>query len=149
MKEAKNVTDISKIDKNFLVDSKIEKEDIKFFKADEVPFKIHGVFMENGKYRRMPEKVAVNVSEGVYALHTNTAGGRVRFITDSPYVAIYTKMEGMARLPHFALTGAAGFDLYADNRYVKTFAPPYYMETCEKFVEILGLKENDIASFVR
>ena len=120
--------DIAKVDKNFIIKTEIDKKDVKFYKIDEAPFKIYGVFRENGKYRRMPESVAKSVSEGVYALHANTAGGRVRFVTDSPYVAIYAQMDGLCKMPHFALTGSIGFDLYADNQYVKSFVPPFDIE---------------------
>ena len=120
--------DISKVDENFTIKTKIDKKDIKFHKIDEAPFKVYGVFKENGKYRRMPEEVAKSVSEGVYALHSNTAGGRVRFVTDSSYIAICVKMDGLGKMPHFALTGSIGFDLYADNYYAKTFVPPFDVE---------------------
>jgi len=120
--------DISKVDANFEIKTQFHKKDIKFYKIDEAPFKIHGIFRENGKYRRMPESVAKRVSEGVYALHSNTAGGRVRFVTDSHYVAIHAQMDGLSKMPHFALTGSVGFDLYADNQYVKSFVPPFDIE---------------------
>lgn len=89
------------------------------------PFQICGVFHENGKFRKMPENVAKTVSDGVVRLHVHTAGGRVRFKTDSPYVAIHTKMSNIGKMPHFALTGSAGFDLYANNKYVSTFVVPF------------------------
>lgn len=117
--------DISKVDSNFGIETKIDKKDIIFYKIDDAPFKVYGVFKENGKYRRMPENVARQVSDGVYVLHTNTAGGRVRFVTDSPYIAIYAKMDGLGKMAHFPLTGSIGFDLYADNYYVKTFVPEF------------------------
>ena len=123
------MTDISKIDKNFAVNTKIQKDDIKFYNIDESPFKIYGIFRENEKYRRMPEDVAKNVSRGVYSLHSNTAGGRVRFVTDSAYVAIYAEMDGLGKMPHFAFTGAIGFDMYVDNVYTKTFVPPIQIES--------------------
>lgn len=116
--------DIQKIDKNFAVKTDIGKGDIKFYNIDEAPFKIYGVFKENGKYRRIPENIAKNVSDGVYSLHSNTAGGRVRFITDSSYIAIHAEMENLCKLPHFAFTAAIGFDLYADGDYVNTYIPP-------------------------
>ena len=90
----KNIQDI---DKNFKVETKINKPDIEFYSIDSEPFKLHGVFYENGKYRRLPESVAREVSEGVYYLHANTAGGRVRFKTDSPYIAINVKMTPIIR----------------------------------------------------
>ncbi len=117
--------DISKIDENFEVKSQIDKKDIKFYKIDEAPFKVYGIFKENGKYRRMPEDAARKVSYGVYALSTNTAGGRVRFVTDSPYITINAVMDDLGKMSHFPLTGSVGFDMYADNCYVKTFVPPF------------------------
>lgn len=120
--------DISKIDKNFVVKTKIEKDDINFYTVDEAPFKVYGVFREKDRYRRLPETVAKTVNEGVYGLHANTAGGRVRFITDSPYIAIHAEMDNVGKMPHFPLTGSAGFDLYVDNVYTKTFVPPFNIE---------------------
>ena len=119
------MSDISKVDSNFKVETKLNLADIKFYDVTKAPFSVCGVFYENGKFRRMPEEVAKTVSEGVYALHTHTAGGRVRFKTDSPYVAIYTKMSNIGKMPHFALTGSAGFDLYANGKYAATFVPPF------------------------
>jgi len=122
--------DISKIDNNFAERCDVtDKSDIRFYDADSSPFTVHGVFKENGFYRRMPEDVAKKISVGVYALHTNTAGGRVRFKTNSPYVAIRAEMNCVGKMPHFALAGSGGFDLYADNVYVNSFVPPYNVES--------------------
>lgn len=81
------------IDKNFAVQTSIQKEDISFCDAREGVFRIYGVFKENGMFRRIPECVAESISKGVYGLHTNTAGGRVRFVTNSAYVAIKTEIS--------------------------------------------------------
>ena len=118
--------DISKIDNNFAERRDVSsKKDIHFYSVENSPFKVYGVFKKEGLYRRMPEDVAKNVSDGVYYLHTNTAGGRVRFRTDSSYVAIRAELDSVGKMPHFALAGSGGFDLYADNIYVNTFVPPY------------------------
>ena len=121
------MNNIVKVDKNFAVSTKIEKDDIKFYDVLSEPFKIYGVFREGGKWRRMPEAVAKTVSEGVYSLHANTAGGRVRFKTDSPYIAINTKLSGLGRMSHFTLCGAAGFDLYLNGAHQGSFRPPFDM----------------------
>lgn len=128
---------ISQIDNNFKVETKIDKEDIVFHSIEEAPFRTYGVSFENGRYRRLPEAVAKTVSDKVHALCAHTAGGRVRFCTDSPYIAIHAKMPVIGKMPHFALTGSAGFDLYADNRYIKTFVPPFTVkEGYESVVEL-------------
>lgn len=119
------------IDKNFAVQTSIQKEDISFYDAEGGVFRIYGVFKENGMFRRMPECVAESVSKGVYGLHTNTAGGRVRFVTNSAYVAIKTEYSPCGK-PHFALTGSSGFDMYTgigeNARYAGTFIPPVNVE---------------------
>lgn len=120
--------DFSTIDPNFKIETKIAQPGLQFYDPRQAPFEISGVFYEAGKYRRLPEKVAQATSEGVLRLHTNTAGGRIRFQTDSPYVAIHAKMNGISRMSHFALTGTTGFDLYDAGRYMGTFAPPVNME---------------------
>ena len=135
--------DISKIDSNFKIETKIDKDDIKFFDIDEAPFKVYGVFRENGKYRRMPEDVAKTVNRGVHTLHANTAGGRVRFVTDSPYIAIHAEMGTLGKMSHFALTGSVGFDLYVNNVYEKTYKPPYNIE--DGYDSIIELKKQEIS----
>ena len=124
---------IAEIDRNFYVASSLDKNGIRFYNALQEPIQVYGVFMENGKFRRLPEKTAESVSQGVYALHANTAGGRVRFRTDSPFVAISAQMENIGKMSHFALTGSAGFDLYETidgiETYCCTFTPPFDQET--------------------
>lgn len=93
----------------------------------------------------MPKQIAETVSEGVYSLHDNTAGGRVRFITDSPYIAIYAKMTKVGKMPHFAFTGSAAFDLYADNEFVSTYVVPFSIsDGYESVIHFNSKKMRDI-----
>lgn len=46
---------ISDIDKHFKVKTPDKKDDMKYFSALENPFKIYGVYYEDGKFRRLPE----------------------------------------------------------------------------------------------
>lgn len=138
------MSDISKIDKNFKVETKLDIEDIKFYDVLEEPFKVYGVFYENGKFRRLPEEVAKTVNDGVYGLHAHTAGGRVRFKTDSSYIAINAKMPSVGKMPHFAVSGSAGFDLYVKGEmqiYKKTFMPPFNFEGGYESIIELGSRE--------
>ncbi|MCR5688887.1 MAG: SGNH/GDSL hydrolase family protein [Clostridiales bacterium] len=137
--------DISKIDGNFKIKTDISRDGLRFYDVDSPPFALYGVRRENGKYRRMPESVAKSVSEGVYLLHTNTAGGRVRFVTDSPYIAIHAEMEQVGKMPHFALTGSAGFDMYDGNDYVASFIPPFDLKKgYESVVDPGGGRQREI-----
>ncbi len=121
--------DISKIDKNFKVETKIEREGLKFYDIDEAPFKIHGVYREGDHYVRLPEDVAKSVSDGVFELHTHTAGGRVRFVTDSPYVAVSVKVNNAYKMSHFAFTGSIGCDMFSGTRFIGTIVPPANITT--------------------
>ena len=42
--------DITQIDKNFVVQTELGKEDIRFYGANEAPFSLHGVSYEDGCY---------------------------------------------------------------------------------------------------
>lgn len=117
--------DISSIDKNFIVNTNINKEDVVFYNAEDTSkFKLYGLFREGELLRRIPEEVARATNDGVYNLHARAAGGRVRFVTDSPYVALYAKYGVASKMPHFAFTASMGFDLYSEEKYIKTFIPP-------------------------
>lgn len=138
--------EISEIDHNFKTERILGKNNIEFYDADKPPFRIYGIYRDGEKYRRMPEDVAKTVSEGVWLLHANTAGGRIRFKTDSSYVAIRAKMSNIGRMPHFALTGSAGFDLYetinGTETYRGTFIPPYDFQ--DSFEAIVELGSNEL-----
>lgn len=132
--------DIGEIDRNLKVPTELEEKDIQFHSVLKAPFRVYGVFYENGMFRRLPEAFARSYlpadfdgtygeGQGVHRLHGNTAGGRVRFSTDSPYVAISVKFGKPGRMAHFALTGSEGFDLYVREKegllYESTFVPPF------------------------
>lgn len=138
--------DIAKIDKNFAVPTKIQREGLVFHDAESAPFKIYGVYRDGERFRRLPEAVAKATNDGVWRLHANTAGGRVRFVTDSPFVAISAQLGSVGKMPHFAFTGSIGFDLYSGKQYMRTFVPPVNVE--EHFEDIRdvapGLREYTI-----
>ena len=123
---------IEDIDKNLVVDTTITEPDIVWFNVRELPFKLYGVMYDEelGCYTRMPQAVAAEISAGVSgALNRCTAGGRVRFRTDSRYIAIRAVMKNGAPMVHMPLTGQSGFDLYRTDAkgkevFYRTFVPP-------------------------
>ena len=122
---------VEDIDKNLKVDTELKKEDLVFYDCLDSPFEINGVLLpkaDGEPFCRMPGEIAEQVNEGVAHLYKCTAGGRVRFKTDSPYVAIHVEMGNVGKMPHFPFTGSIGLDLYErrDEKeiYVKTFVPP-------------------------
>ena len=136
------MSDISAVDKSFHVGSTINKEGIKFYDAKHAPFSIHGLMNSEGIFHRIPIDVAERTNEGVKALNYNTAGGRVRFKTDSPYIAMSVKYSSLGRMPHFAFCGSVGFDLYEDTRYIKTFVPTVDPRT--EFESVIDLGEREM-----
>lgn len=105
--------DIEKIDKNMRAEAKISENGIFYYDVREDPFDLYGFYQPKTEsvFRRVPDDVARETSESVYDLAKCTAGGRVRFSTDSEFVAIRAKMPCVCRMSHMAMTGSAGFDL--------------------------------------
>lgn len=116
---------IAEIDRNFDIPLTVNKTDIAFYSALSERFSLHGLIYENNSFRRMPKAIAQTVSNNVRHLSRNTAGGRLRFRTDSSCVIIHAKMPHIGKMSHFALCGSSGFDLYVDNEYHASFLPPF------------------------
>ena len=121
------MSDIASIDKNFAIETNIQREKIKFYDAKCATVKLFGVWHDGEGFRRVPKDVAEATNEGVQRLSTNTAGGRIRFITDSPYVILKVVYPSYHFLSHMPKTGVSGFDLYVTEEgrenYKKTFIP--------------------------
>lgn len=126
----------AQVDANLAVASELNENDLVFYDVRKPPFSIYGLYNSQNEpqFKRLPDDVAAAVSANVQVLYTNTAGGRVRFSTDSDVIAIKTVMSGVGRMPHFSLTGGASFDLYIDHangqisQFYKIFIPPYEVE---------------------
>ena len=120
------------VDKNLIVENLIKEPDVHFYDVRQEPFTVYGLYRyrEEPEFKRMPDDVAERVSDGVKALYRDTAGGRVRFSTDSQYIAIKAEMPRMCLMPHMSFVGSAGFDLYIDDpetgksRFWRSFMPP-------------------------
>lgn len=148
-KETKTMK-IEEIDKNFKPTSACGRDDIVFIDCMKKPIKIFGLLMpteEEGFFRRVPKDIADGTNEGVALLSKHTAGGRVKFKTNSPFIAIQAKLHEIGKMPHFATTGSAGFDLYknegGEDIYRGTFFPPYNLEDGFEFLLDVGATERD------
>lgn len=126
--------DISELDKNFAVSAVTDDQAAAFFDCTDEPFRIYGVSkpeFDGDVFRRMPKSVAETVSPGVGYLSANSAGGRLRFKTSSPFVTLRAELTSVERAPHFTLCGAAGFDMYVKvggvDVFKGSFQPPYDM----------------------
>lgn len=119
---------IEKIDRNLAVKGLPDDRGFVFKNVLEEPFRVYGLLrpeQEGRGFRRVPKAVAEKTNEGVLALSVHTAGGRVRFQTNARKVAIRARLRSVGLMPHFAVTGSAGFDLYVENCFAGAFVPPY------------------------
>ena len=127
---------IEELDKNLKVETTIEEPDLVWFDAKEAPFLLTGILYDaaQGRYLRVPQAVANGISKGASgSLNHCTAGGKVRFRTDSPYIAIRAVMDHKRIMSHMPLTGQSGFDLYhtveGRETYYRSFIPPRDLTT--------------------
>ena len=139
-------------DKGFKPESKIEEPDIVWLNVRDVPFTIHGVFYDEaqGQFIRMPQNVADAVESDVKWLNRQTAGGRIKFRTDSKFFAFHAVMyndDGK----HYTKSMDSDFDLLrrndslVDTTYCYTFIPPLEMgRTFESLITTDGDMEDYI-----
>ena len=127
---------IQEIDKNFDFATSLTRKDIAIYNVLEEPFKIYGLILpkdDNDSFHRLPYEVAESVNPGVKELNLNTSGGRVRFSTDSDYIAIRAEIHTHCKVSFFSFTGIMGFDLYVEEdgkqKFVRPFIPSLDAET--------------------
>lgn len=124
------------VDKNLVIQTSIGENDVKFYDVRKEPFDLYGLYNPQSEsvFKRLPDEIGKNVNSGVARLYLNTAGGRVRFATDSKYIAVKATLPQFSRLPHMPLISTAGFDLYIDqegkemSRFYDCFKPSMDMK---------------------
>ena len=126
------------------------KENTVFYDIKNQYFTIIGLKKEDGLYRRMPEKVAKTVNPGVYEMHSHGSGGRVRFKTDSSFIAIRAEMGKINLDSNAPVSANAGFDLYerkdGKQYFVKNFMPPFEISDC--YEDVVNVAGNELKEYV-
>jgi len=81
----------------------------------EAPMQLAGFawFPKDRVYNRLPRNFGKPFRPDVEYLAANTAGGQIRFQTDSPRVAVRVKLKEAHNMDHMPATGQCGFDCYA------------------------------------
>lgn len=119
------MSDVTKLDKNFLGESaKFDEYDWYNLKDNDI-FSIHGVYYDEDEkiYTRMPKNIRDSVSKDVGVLATYTAGGRIRFRTDSPYISIYSTQPCALNPNKGSLMTFCGFSFYANGVFCGSTSP--------------------------
>lgn len=90
------------------------EEKICWFNPKEEPFAINGFawFEKEKIYRRLPEKPQYEIPSAVDHLANHTAGGMIRFKTDSRFLYVRVNLREIVNMPHMPATGHSGFDCY-------------------------------------
>ena len=90
----------------------------------EEPIEITGLAVAEGdKFFRLPEYLIDKVNDGVTGLAKHTAGGCVRFATDSASVELKVTLRNTGVMNHMPLSGQSGVDVYFDGLFVTTVRP--------------------------
>ena len=129
---AMNYTEyVEQLDKNLKSNAEIKEKDCVFYDIRErEEFDIYGLVdpKNTEEFHRVPLDVCDAIGAPMQYFGRNTAGGRVRFSTNSKYVAIRVKMPEI-HLRNMNYAGSAGFDLYIDgekeSKFYKIFIPPF------------------------
>lgn len=127
----------AEIDTNFSTPKTVQREGLTYYNAEN--FDVYGLKYIDGVYRRMRYGDALAISEKVALISSESAGGRVRFATDSPYVAIFVKYRSVAKVANYSHTATMGFDLYSTERYEGCFVPD--INTLDALESVLDIEE--------
>ena len=132
--------DIKKIDKNFNIESE-RADGLKYYRIPCEPFDLYGVYYEEKTERfvRMPSDIADGISQSVGVLNSNTAGGRIRFSTDSKRICVSVKYKALSSMPHISMLGSSGVVLLEERGdktvFVYSFMPNYYANDSDNKTE--------------
>lgn len=87
-----------------------------FYNVKEAPFSIHGLYepRAEGQFQRIPQSIAQPLGGWMPSLAYNTAGGRVRFKTNSGRMVIRAVTRHKGQMFHATPMMEAGFDVYVD-----------------------------------
>jgi len=78
-------------------------------------------FAENqGETYRLPIRLEKTFRPAVWNLAKSPSGGRIRFRTDSPIVAVRVEYPSAPNMANMHAFGQTGVDLYADGTYIAT-----------------------------
>lgn len=131
-----SIRNAAEIDNNFFIPKNVIREGLIYYDAKS--FDVYGVKYNDGIYRRMVYEEAKRVSDAVAAISSECAGGRIRFATDSPYVAISVKYRSVAKVPNYSFSATLGFDLYSGSRFIGCYVPS--LDTVDTFESVIDLQ---------
>lgn len=114
--------DADKVDPNLAV-NKISITDMDLYNVDSPGMGLFGFYWRTpgGPLRRLPQNMDLDFNEGVKYLCNCTAGGHLRFRSDTDCIKIHARVSG-GKMSHMAAVGSRGFDLYVGQGLTQVFA---------------------------
>ena len=99
------------------------EQTFRWYQPYEAPMALQGFpwFARDRVYNRLPRHFAKPFRPDVEYLATNTAGGQIRFQTDSAKIMLRVKLAGAHNMDHMPATGQCGFDCYAGPPFAQRF----------------------------
>ncbi|MEA3462184.1 MAG: SGNH/GDSL hydrolase family protein, partial [Bacteroidota bacterium] len=139
-----------KLDPNMSL-KKADADGIVWFDPREEPFELSGFewIKEDSVYRRLPVNPNWEIRSAVDGLANHTAGGQIRFRSDSKRIFVKVELRERSGMYHMPATGQSGFDLYVRNgavqRYVRTTRFPH--DTIRYQVELFNTNDPQTNAF--
>ena len=111
-------------DPNLIIENKIGDYDVAFYNADNEIFRLYGTKREGDGYRRIPQAIANGISEGISYSCAGTSGGRIRFVTSSPFVAVKIHYAAVAHNDVTPSSATMAINMYVDDKFGGVFRLP-------------------------
>ena len=108
-------------DSNFFADDKIGSYDVKYYNVKGAPFRVYGVWHDGERFVRVPKEIAPKISVGMTQAYSSASGGRVRFITDSPYIAVKEVFALVGKNEATPLSATAAIEMSVDGEFGGVF----------------------------
>ena len=139
-----------KLDPNMTL-KKADADGIVWFDAKEKPFSLVGFewMNQDNIYKRLPVHPDWEIRKTVDQLAYHTAGGQMKFSTDSKRILVKVELREKSGMYHMPATGQSGFDLYMEDegvqRYLKTTRFPH--DTIRYQVELFSVGQKQLRNF--
>jgi len=119
------------IDSNMVVETNLNLEDVVWTDVLDGPVDIYGfnhTLLKKRRFGRLPTDTAKLVSARIMEQKDFTAGGRIRFSTNTKYIAIKAKISGTYLPSICPLSATIGFDIYefldGKEKFFGAYRPP-------------------------
>lgn len=154
---------LEQIDKNYAHFEYKGSDSMKELSILEKPFSVYGMFYEKdreivqgvkegekkfGSFSRIPYQIAKQLSYGYNVMSSTTAGGRIRFATNSNVIGISVKWNYLVKMPTMPMSGYVGFILLEEKedgsrKSIKTFVPSADAPSeSEGFAEVVDVRKG-------